>query len=303
MAGGERTVVIEELVEADGPLGIDYRKVGEGVQAAGTSERFTLYFPRCSSAFEVLAPKEGRGRSLDAYVLAIIPPRVAFQVRGVTSVADAVHFFPSGELVEEVGSTYGIDVRRRLAELGGVTILPRTNWLNEVMHRYVYERVVARERTNLACRFLEQEIVKEVYYRLEDYARLDTSRFDLDKGAMDLRGPTLRAAMDFIEANLFRDLAVGDIAASTGISESTLLREFRTRLKKSPQAYVVDRRLEEAAALLKGQRYSVSQVSDIVGYENVSSFSAAFKKKFAISPSQVVTKDLTARVEIGKKGG
>lgn len=43
--------------------------------------------------------------------------------------------------------------------------------------------------------------------------------------------------------------------------------------------------------LIKGQRYSVSQVSDIVGYENVSAFSAAFKKRFALTPSQVIVKD------------
>jgi AraC-like DNA-binding protein len=43
--------------------------------------------------------------------------------------------------------------------------------------------------------------------------------------------------------------------------------------------------------LLKGQTYSISQISDIVGYENVSAFSAAFKKHFGVTPSQVIVKD------------
>jgi AraC-like DNA-binding protein len=53
-----------------------------------------------------------------------------------------------------------------------------------------------------------------------------------------------------------------------------------------------DRRLEEAMSLIKSLRYSVGQVSDILGYENPSAFSAAFKKQFGISPSDVVAKSL-----------
>ena len=166
------------------------------------------------------------------------------------------------------------------------------------MHRYVYERVVSRKQDNDATRFLEKELVKEIYYRIEEYAVRDKSRFDLDGKATDLRSPLLRAAMGFIEGNLFRDISIADICRKVDASESTILREFQNRLGKAPTTYIAERRLEEAMILIKGQRYSVSQVSDIVGYENVSAFSAAFKKRFGLTPSQVIVKDPVNIAEI-----
>lgn len=285
------SLVIEELADQHGPLSIHYQKRGEGLCPSYTTPLLSVFMPRCASNFEVRLPIERHARTLDAYSLAVIPSDTRFQVFGNTAISDAVTFTVSKAIVDSTAALYGIDIGQRFANLRSVAILTRTNWLNEVMHRYVYERTVSKNSDNNATRFLEQEIVKEVYYRLDEQALLDKSRFDLDNLATDLRSPLLRAAMAFVDANLFRDIAVADIARQVGVSESTVLREFQTRLERSPSSYIVERRLEESMILIKSQRYSIGQVSDIVGYENVSAFSAAFKKKFGATPSQVVTKN------------
>lgn len=285
------SIVIEELSAQSGPLSIQYEKRGEGLCPTHTAPLLSVFMPRCASNFEVRLPIDRHARILDAYSLAVIPSGTTFQVFGNTAISDAVLFSVSSDLIDSTAALYRVDIAQRFANLRSVAILTRTNWLNEVMHRYVYERVVSKNSDNNATRFLEQEIVKEVYYRLDEYAILDKSRFDLDDRATDLRSPLLRAAMAFIDANLFRDITVADIARHVGVSESTALREFQTRLERSPSSYIVDRRLEEAMILIKSQRYSVGQVSDIVGYENISAFSAAFKKKFGATPSQVVIRN------------
>jgi AraC-like DNA-binding protein len=279
-----QSLVLEELVDPSGRLGIAYQKRSDGPYPPLGFAEPIAFFARLSSRFTIRAPKTPV-TLLDAYVFALVPAGDVLQMTGDTAIADGVAFVPSRELLGSVGKDYGVPLVERLAALSELVVLPRTNWLNEVMHRYVFERVVARNRANKATTFLEDEIVKELYYRLDEHQREGGGRSDLDtfQGG---RGSVLRRAMDFIEANLFRDIAVREIAARSGVSESTLLREFQKRLKKSPLNYVIDRRLEEAMILIKSQRYAVGQVSDMVGYENVSAFSAAFKKRFGVSPSQ-----------------
>lgn len=48
--------------------------------------------------------------------------------------------------------------------LSEVQLLPRTVWVNEICHRYLFERAVCRKSDNVATHFLESEIVKEVYF-------------------------------------------------------------------------------------------------------------------------------------------
>jgi len=48
---------------------------------------------------------------------------------------------------------------------------------------------------------------------------------------------------------------------------------------------VRERRLEEASLLIHTGRYAVSHVARIVGYENVSAFTQAFKRKYGVLPS------------------
>src|SRR5262249_36055115 len=42
--------------------------------------------------------------------------------------------------------------------------LPRTVWIHEIVHRFVFERHALGVRDNLTTRFLEVEITKEVYF-------------------------------------------------------------------------------------------------------------------------------------------
>lgn len=143
-------------------------------------------------------PSDRHGRILDAYSVAIIPSQQRVELLGQTAISDGVYFCTTAALIAEVNTEYVIDFEKQMASVKSLAILPRTNWLNEIMHRYVYERVVSRKQGNDATRFLEKELVKEIYYRIEEYTVRDKSRFDLDSKATDLRSPMLRAAMEFI---------------------------------------------------------------------------------------------------------
>jgi AraC-like DNA-binding protein len=286
-----QSLILEEFVDLSAAMQVVFQKRAEGFWPEISFSQPSFFFARCASTLELHVNGESAPHTLDAYNFASIAAGAKSRILGTSAISDGVFFSPSEHLIQKANKTYSINFNTTAEGESSATILPRTNWLNEIMHRYIYERVVTKQKSNAATEFLEVEILKEIHFRFQEQHIRDKSRFDLDSLAFDSRSPLLRKAMAFMDENLFRDIGIEDLVRRLKVSESTLLREFREHLGQSPNAYLVGRRLEEAMLLLRSQRYSVSQISDIVGYENVSAFSAAFKKKFGLTPVQVVTKD------------
>lgn len=76
------------------------------------------------------------------------------------------------------------------------------------------------------------------------------------------------------------------LARQLGISPSKLNKGFLEIYGITLHAYVIDCRLEQAAALLAGGRCNVSQAAMLSGYSNLSHFSSSFKKKHGILPKE-----------------
>ena len=64
----------------------------------------------------------------------------------------------------------------------------------------------------------------------------------------------LLRAKDLADARYFEPLGVDDLAAAAGLSRAHFSREFRRAFGESPHAYLLTRRLERAAALLRDDR-------------------------------------------------
>ena len=62
----------------------------------------------------------------------------------------------------------------------------------------------------------------------------------------------LLRAKDLADARYFEPLDVDDLARAAGLSRAHFSREFRRAFGESPHAYLLTRRLERAAALLRG---------------------------------------------------
>ena len=90
----------------------------------------------------------------------------------------------------------------------------------------------------------------------------------------------------FMEENYDKALTVEDYAYLTGRSESTFRRDFKARFGVPPRRWIIRRRLERAYQLLEGTDWDVSRVAEAVGYDNVSHFISAFKKKYQRTPRQ-----------------
>jgi AraC-like DNA-binding protein len=92
-------------------------------------------------------------------------------------------------------------------------------------------------------------------------------------------------AKDLADARYFEALDVDDLAGAAGLSRAHFSREFRRAFGVSPHAYLLTRRLERAAALLRTTDHSVAEICLSVGLSSVGSFTTSFKRMFGKSPT------------------
>jgi AraC-like DNA-binding protein len=95
----------------------------------------------------------------------------------------------------------------------------------------------------------------------------------------------LLRAKDLADARFAEPLGVDQLARAAGLSKAHFSREFRRAFGESPHAYLLTRRLERAAALLRGTDRSVADICFSVGLQSVGSFTTSFTRTFGVSPT------------------
>ena len=95
----------------------------------------------------------------------------------------------------------------------------------------------------------------------------------------------LLRAKDLADARFIEPLDVDDLAAAAGLSRAHFSREFRRAFGESPHAYLLTRRLERAAALLRTTDRSIADVCLSVGLQSVGSFTTSFTRTYGVPPT------------------
>jgi AraC-like DNA-binding protein len=95
----------------------------------------------------------------------------------------------------------------------------------------------------------------------------------------------LLRAKDLADARYFEPLDVNDLARAAGLSRAHFSREFRRAFGDSPHGYLLTRRLERAAALLRSTDRSVADICFSAGLQSVGSFTTSFTRTYGVSPT------------------
>src|SRR3712207_3499463 len=94
----------------------------------------------------------------------------------------------------------------------------------------------------------------------------------------------LLRAKDLADARYAEPLDVADLARAAGLSRAHFSREFRAAFGISPHAYLLTRRLERAAALLRDTDRSIADICFSVGLRSLGSFTSSFTRTFGMPP-------------------
>lgn len=95
----------------------------------------------------------------------------------------------------------------------------------------------------------------------------------------------LLKAKDLADARYFERLDVEEMAAAAGLSRAHFTREFKRTFGESPHQYLLTRRMERAAWLLRATDRSVADVCFSVGLQSVGSFTTSFTRHYGVSPT------------------
>src|SRR3954465_15573665 len=95
----------------------------------------------------------------------------------------------------------------------------------------------------------------------------------------------LLRAKDLADARYSERIDVADLARAASLSRAHFSREFRRTFGESPHAYLLTRRLERAASLLRTTDRSVTEICFDVGLRSVGSFTTSFTRTYGVSPT------------------
>lgn len=95
----------------------------------------------------------------------------------------------------------------------------------------------------------------------------------------------LLRARDLIDARYREPLDIPTLARAARLSPAHFSREFRRVFGEPPHRYLVTRRMERAAALLRTTDRSVGDICLAVGLTSVGSFTSRFGRTYGMSPT------------------
>ncbi len=91
-------------------------------------------------------------------------------------------------------------------------------------------------------------------------------------------------AKDLADARYFEPLTVADLARAARLSPAHFSREFRRTFGEPPHQYLLTRRLERAASLLRNTDRAVTDICFAVGLASVGSFTTSFGRMYGTTP-------------------
>ena len=100
-----------------------------------------------------------------------------------------------------------------------------------------------------------------------------------------LFSPTSYTFKQIIEANLFSQLTIEELAQQNNLSVSSFKREFAKLYNDTPANYIKARKLEKAAELLQVSDQRITEIAFDCGFNDLANFTKSFTSKYSVSPT------------------
>ncbi|GAB5551876.1 MAG: hypothetical protein Sapg2KO_14670 [Saprospiraceae bacterium] len=189
----------------------------------------------------------------------------------------AVHFYPN-----ILRSIYDKDLLARIGEVADVKPIQYKKYPNTVLLKnYIESLQFYFENPALVSEELLKLKMKELILLL---AKTDNLRA-IKALFASLFNPLEIDLRAVIEANLYHNVSVEELAALCKMSLSSFKRSFTKQYGTSPARYLRERKLEKAAQLLKNTNLRISDIAFDTGFTDLAHFSKTFQKKFGFSPT------------------
>lgn len=150
-----------------------------------------------------------------------------------------------------------------------------------LIHKYIEGLLFYFENPTLVNDEILVLKLKEIILLLSQTQNAETVKVILSQ----IFSSTAYTFKQIIEANLFSQTGVDDLAQKTNLSASSFKREFKKLYNTSPANYIKTKRLERAAELLLASNERITDIAFECGFNDLANFTKSFHDKFSTSPS------------------
>lgn len=123
--------------------------------------------------------------------------------------------------------------------------------------------------------------VKEIILLLSQTQNSESVQLILSQ----LFSPSTYTFKQIIEANLFSQLSVEELAQQNNLSVSSFKREFVKIYQDTPANYIKTKKLEKAAQLLEVSDQRINEIAFDCGFNDLANFTKSFTGKYSVSPT------------------
>ncbi len=167
---------------------------------------------------------------------------------------------------------------------------PKTNISNQSTEKINNDFLIKKYIEGLLFYFenpslVNEEILilklKEIILLLSQTQNAETIQVILSQ----LFSPAIYSFKQIIEANIFLQVGVEDLAQKTNLSVSSFKREFTKLYNDSPANYIKNQRLEKAAELLMVSDERITNIALDCGFNDLANFTKSFHDKYSLTPT------------------
>lgn len=163
------------------------------------------------------------------------------------------------------------------------------NSTNQAVHRDVSQRIpylFEQVFTHLKQKNVRNEL--KIFSVLFDaFSELMQQNERSETKNIDLHQPLwLEKSISFMSMHYKEDLSVKQVAEWLGMSRTHFSQYFTKHKSISPSRYIESLRIHEAKNLLQEQHLSITEIALSVGFQDLYSFSRAFKRRTGMTPTK-----------------
>ena len=96
----------------------------------------------------------------------------------------------------------------------------------------------------------------------------------------------LNKIVKYIQDSIYEAITIEDICTRFSISRTSLQALFNNNIGTPPKRYISELKLTKSKVLIKENKYTISEISSMLGFASIHYFSRSFKQRFGITPSE-----------------
>ena len=127
----------------------------------------------------------------------------------------------------------------------------------------------------------------EIIIRLFQYDYLDVDDAKLPtESQQHFQDEIIERILDYINKMICSPITIEELCSKFAISRSSLQTLFKNNLNTSPKKYINDLKLSKSKELIKENKYTISEIAFMLGFNSIHYFSRSFTQHYEISPSE-----------------